>query len=163
MGSGAPTTVRISAVVAASVMTTVRITPTRSATTPHTNFPVAPPANTSANARPTPPTPRPLAMRMNGMKVRKPVRVALSIMPIAHSAEKPRPSRMPQPLDVTCSARSRGSAAPAPSRLSIGTMASAAATPSTPYVAPAVRQPTTPASTPMAAATPALPRSPEKL
>src|SRR5437867_1410058 len=96
-GSGAATTVRISTVVAASVMTTVRITPTRSATTPHTNLPVAPPANTSANASPTPPTPRPLAIRMNGMKVRKPVRVALSIMPIAQSAPKPRPSRMPQP------------------------------------------------------------------
>src|SRR5947209_1784766 len=126
-GSGAATTVRISTVVAASVMTTVRITPTRSATTPHTNLPVAPPANTSANASPTPPTPRPLAMRMNGMKVRKPVRVALSIIPIPHSAPKPRPSRMPQPDGGVQSAASCASAPPAPSRLSIGTMASAEA------------------------------------
>src|SRR5438876_11827156 len=42
----------------------------------------------------------------------RPVRVALSIMPIAESARKPRASRMPQPFAAYPGARAAGSEAP---------------------------------------------------
>ncbi len=82
--------------VASSVSTVVRMTPTRPASTPHANLPTAPPAKVSARARPTDSTAAPLAMRRNGRKVRKPVRVPPSMTPMAESAWKPRRSRMPQ-------------------------------------------------------------------
>ena len=75
----------------------MRTIPTRSATTPQTNLPAAPPAKSTASARPSPATVSPLASSRNGRNVRSAVRVAVSIMPIAASAWKPRASRMPQP------------------------------------------------------------------
>ena len=63
------------AAVAASVTTTVRMTPTRSASAPQANLPAAPPAKTSISASPTARTVEPLAMRRNGNNVRKAERV----------------------------------------------------------------------------------------
>ena len=119
--------------VAPSVSTTVRITPTRSAMTPQANLPTAPPANTSASAVPTPATVRPLAISAKGRKVSRPVRVALSIMPTAESAWKPRASLMPQPRWARAASRAASSAAaPVPSRTRIARIATAAASPRTP-------------------------------
>ena len=82
--------------VASSVRTTVRTIPTRSATRPQTNLPAAPPAKRTASAPPTPATVTPFSRR-KGRKVSTAVRVAVSTIPTAASAWKPRASRIPQP------------------------------------------------------------------
>ena len=77
---------RMVAPVATSVMMTVRITPSRSASAPQANLPTAPPANTSMRASPTACTVEPLAIRRKGRKVRKPLRVELSMIWMAERA-----------------------------------------------------------------------------
>src|SRR5207244_1509011 len=126
------------------------------------NLPAAPPAKSSAIAVPTPATEEPFAISANGRNVRKPVRVALSIMPIAVSAWKPRRSRMPHPELVAPGAAepSSTSGIPVPSRASTKTIAIAAAIPRTPYAAPAQRQPTALAPNATTKGTATLPRSP---
>ena len=72
-------------------------------------------------------------MSAKGRNVRRPVRVALSIMPIADRAWKPRVSRIPQPLPSYPGARAAvADAPPVASRVRRSTMASVAASPRTP-------------------------------
>ncbi len=141
------------------------MTPSRSATRPQANLPAAPPAKSSAIAVPIPATDEPFAISANGRKVRKPVRVALSIMPIAVRAWKPRRSRMPHPELAAPGAAepSSTSGIPVPSRASATRVKIAAAMPRTPYAAPAQRQPTALAPNATRKGTATLPRSPEKL
>ena len=60
-----------------------------------TSLPAAPPANTKVRAKPTVGRLAPLAISTNGRKIRTPMRVALSIMPIDSSTGKPK--RLPPP------------------------------------------------------------------
>ena len=75
--------------VTASVSHTVATTPMRAPMKAQTSLPAAPPANTSVSARPTVGRLAPLAVSTNGRKVRKAMRVALSITPIESSSGKP--------------------------------------------------------------------------
>ena len=117
--SGSGSSARMPSVVSPSVRQTVAITPMRAPMKAQTSLPAAPPANTSVSARPTVGRLAPLAIRTNGRKIRKPMRVALSIMPIDSSTGKPK--RLPRPAGAatvaSCSAVARrlrpASAAPA--------------------------------------------------
>ncbi len=71
-----------------SVRNTVLMMPIRAPMKAQTSFPTAPPANTSVSAMPITGRLAPLAVRMNGKKVRKPMRVAESITPIVSSVGK---------------------------------------------------------------------------
>jgi len=114
---------------------------------------------------PTPATEEPLAIKAKGRNVRKPVRVALSIMPMAVRATKPRASRMPQPAAAVAAGADRSSVAGISGvrRASTPRMPNAANTPITPYAIDAVRQPMNVAARATAAGTTTLPMSPEKL
>ena len=113
--SGSGNSAKIPAVVRPSVRQTVAITPMRAPMKAQTSLPAAPPANTNVSARPTVGRLAPLAISTNGRKIRKPMRVALSIMPIDSSTGKPKrlppaaPARRP-PLSfrAMASAGSRG-------------------------------------------------------
>src|SRR5262249_9213310 len=128
---------RMPSAVATSVRMTVRITPTRSAMRPQRNLPAAPPTKSRPSAVPIPATVELLAMSAKGRNVMNPVRVELSIIPIAARALKPRGSRMPQPVTRSPPPFSSGVAPPAPSRRRTISRAPATRSPSRPYVAPA--------------------------
>src|SRR5690242_15909859 len=80
--------------VAPSVRSTVGNTPSRAPRKPHTSLPAAPPAKTSVRATPISGSPAPFDCNRNGKKVRKPIRVALSITPIVSKRGKPLPSSL---------------------------------------------------------------------
>ena len=88
IGSGSRA--RMPAAVVPSVMSTVGSIPRRAPAKPQTSFPAAPPAKTNVSATPISESPAPFARNKNGRKVRKPIRVALSIMPMASRRRKPR-------------------------------------------------------------------------
>ncbi len=69
-----------------SVSQTVGSTPIRVAMAAQTSLPAAPPANTSVSASPMTGRLAPLAVSKNGRNSRKPMRVALSTMPIVKSS-----------------------------------------------------------------------------
>ena len=84
----------------------------------------------------------PFAISAKGRNVRKPVRVALSIMPMAVRAPKPRVSRMPQPAIADAAGRSPLSGTSGVRRAQHAQDAERRrATPITPYAIDAVRQP----------------------
>ena len=86
--SGSGRIAKISTSVMISVRNTVPIMPMRAPIKAQTSLPTAPPANTSVSASPMVGRLAPLAVRMKGRKVRKPMRVALSITPIESSVGK---------------------------------------------------------------------------
>jgi hypothetical protein len=82
--------------VAPSVRSTVGNTPSRAPRKPHTSLPAAPPAKTSVRATPISESPAPFDRSRNGRKVRKPIRVALSMTPIVSRRGKPLRSSLVQ-------------------------------------------------------------------
>ena len=161
--SGSASSTRIALPVATSVMMTVRMTPSLSASAPQRNLPTAPPAKTSISARPIACTVEPLAIRRKGRKVRKPLRVELSMTWMAASAWKPRASRMPQSVEERDVSLRATISTPARRRKSTRRMTTAAARPTAAYVSTAPRHPIHGTASATAAGTTTLPRSPEKL
>ena len=103
--SGSGSSARMPAVVSPSVRHTVAITPMRAPMKAQTSLPAAPPANTSVSAKPDGRQARALGHQQNGRKIRKPMRVALSIMPIDSSTGKPK--RLVRPPSMAAGLRHR--------------------------------------------------------
>ena len=148
-----------------SVRHTVAITPMRAPTKAQTSLPAAPPANTSVSESPTVGRLAPFASSTNGRKIRKPMRVALSIMPIASSSGKPeRPAR--ECIDDVFAACEAAGDADAGSTGNLGAsqkIATAAATPAAPSSASVGCHGSTTSSSEAEAGSDIFPMSPAKL
>jgi len=90
--SGNGNKAKIPAAVSPSVMDVARTTPSRAPSQPQASLPMAPRAKIRVRAVPIIGRSAPLIFDRNGRNVRNPMRVALSIMAIASSSQKPRPT-----------------------------------------------------------------------
>ena len=147
--------------VTASVSHTVATAPMRAPMKAQTSLPAAPPANTNVSAKPTVGRLAPLAVSTNGRKVRKAMRVALSITPTESSSGKPNWVRR-EPAFAPPSVL-RGAASSAAKRGISTKITTAASTPRPPNSTSASRQGSTTNSSEAEAGSVILPMSPAKL
>jgi hypothetical protein len=101
-GSGNGNSAMMPAAVRASVSQTVAIAPMRPPMKAQASLPAAPPANTNVIARPTCCRLAPFSVSTNGRNNKKPMRVALSRMPMPSSIANAEEGCGPPPLACSC-------------------------------------------------------------